>query len=81
MPIDIRTHKYDIKFIRLLLLLILGMRNLAQGDMQPAVKKFIKDIYEVRVGDNILRLLQMENIIDEYIQEIKVKATKKQNSA
>lgn len=81
MPIDVKTHKYDIRFIRLLSLLVIGMRNLAQGDMHPAVMQFIKSIYEVRVGENVLRLLQMEKIIDEYIKEIKVKAMKKQNSA
>lgn len=81
MPADVKTHKYDIKFIRLLSLLVGGVRNLVQGDMHPAIKKFMKNIYEVRFGENVLRLLQMEKIIDEYIHEIKAKAMKKQNSA
>lgn len=80
MNVNIKTHKYDIKFIRLLLLLAVGMVKLAQGDIHPAVKKFIKDIYNVRVGDNLIRLLQVDKIVEEYVEEIKVKATNKNSS-
>lgn len=37
----------------------------------------IKNIYNVRVGDNLIRLLQVDKIVGEHVEETKVKATKR----
>lgn len=81
MKVDIKTCKFDFKFVRLLVLLVVGWANLVRGDINPAAKEFIKSIYSVRVGNNLLRLLQLDKIIDNYIKECREKAKKMNNSS
>lgn len=81
MKIDIKTCKYDVKFIRLLSLLVVGWANLVRGEINPPAKEFIKSIYAARGGNNLLRLLQLDKIIDEYVKESKDKANKMKNAS
>lgn len=81
MKISIKTCKYDVKFVRLVALLVVGWANLVRGDINPAAKEFIKSVYAVRVGNNLLRLLQLDKIIDEYVKESREKAKKMKNAS
>lgn len=79
MEIDINTRKYDVKFIRLLLVVVVGMENLITGNIHPVLRQFIKEIFKLRVGNNLIRLLQFDAIVDAYVKELDAK--KKQKDA
>lgn len=81
MKLSIKTCKYDVKFVRLVALLVVGWANLVRGDINPAAKEVIKSVYAVRVGNNLLRLLQLDKIIDEYVKESREKAKKMKNAS
>lgn len=77
MDTDINTHKYDIKFVRLLLMIAIGATNLIRGEIHNAVKQFIKEMLKIRVGSSLIRLLQLDKIIENYVTELRLKAKKK----
>lgn len=77
METGIKTHKYDVKFVRLLLMVAVGATNLIRGEIPNAVKDFIKDMFELRAGSNLIRLLQLDKIIENYVAELREKAKKK----
>lgn len=74
MKFHVNTQKYDAKFVRLLSLLAVGMVNLVQANIHAEVKKFIRDIFEIRAGNNLIRFLQFDKIIDDYIKVLNAKA-------
>lgn len=77
MKIDINTRKYDVKFIRLLLVVVVGMENLIAGNIHPVLRQFIKDIFQLRVGNSLIRLLQFDAIADAYVKELDAKKKQK----
>lgn len=77
MKSHVNAQKYDVKFVRLLSLLAVGMVNLVQADIHVEVKKFIKDIFEIRAGNNLIRFLQLDMIIDDYIKVLNAKVNTK----
>lgn len=77
METGINTHKYDIKFVRLLLMVAVGATNLICGEIHIAVSDFIKEMFKIRTGSNLIRLLQLDKIIEIYVAELREKAKKK----
>lgn len=77
MKIDINTRRYDVKFIRLLLVVVVGMANLIPDNIHPELRQFIKDIFQIRVGNNLIRLLQFDAIVDDYVKELDAKKKQK----